>query len=311
MRRASILVLSDNRSGSTLLDQCLGAHTHIASLGEVHWLRAYVHQDRTVYNPAQPLVCSCGETVNDCPFWGAVAAELGRSLDSLRLDGLAMKTDVNPADGSIRSKLRGLPRRVISRLPDAFRYLPVQGAFSASAVARDTIELFDAVCRVTGKELCVDSSKSAYRYRALYEAEPDKTLAVILVRDYRAVVHSKIKHGNNLEAAARAWRSKMRQIEALTRDVPASRKFQLKYESLCENPEAELTRLCDFLGVDFSSSMLQRPSNNVHHIGGSPSKFDPNRTRISIDTSAKGAFQTAELDKLRRLVGPMAERWGY
>ena len=55
MRRTSILVLSDNRSGSTLLDQCLGAHPNVVSLGEVHWLRAYVRQDRTIYNPAAPV----------------------------------------------------------------------------------------------------------------------------------------------------------------------------------------------------------------------------------------------------------------
>ena len=310
MRRTSILVLSDNRSGSTLLDQCLGAHPNIVSIGEVHWLRAYVHQDRTIYNPAHPLVCSCGETVDDCPFWSAVAEELGRPLDTLRLD-LRMVPRTPSADGGLASRIQELPRRAVSRWPDVFLHYAIQGAFSASAVARDTIALFDAICRVTGREYCVDSSKSAFRYRALYEADPARTLAVILVRDYRAVVHSKIKHGNSLEAAARGWHSKMRQIEALTRDVPATRKFQLRYEFFCENPEVELTRLCDFIGVDFSSSMLQRPSHDVHHIGGSPSKFDPERARIALDHSADGAFQAAELEQMRRLVGPMAERWGY
>ena len=310
MRHKSILILSDNRSGSTLLDQCLGSHSDIVSLGEVHWLRAYVREDRAIYNPAHPLVCSCGQTVNDCEFWSAVAAELGRPLDSLRL-ALRMEPPGKSAEGGIPSKIQELPRRAISRLPHVFRYSPIQAAFSASAIERDTIDLFDAACRVTGKKYCVDSSKSAFRYRALHEADPSRTLAIVLVRDYRAVVHSKIKHGNNLETAARGWRKKMRQIEALTRDVPASRKFQLRYESLCTNPEAELKRLCDFIGVDFSSSMLQRPSHDVHHIGGSPSKFDPQRTRISIDTSAQGAFQAAELKTMRRLVGPMAMRWGY
>ena len=310
MRRASILVLSDNRSGSTLLDQCLGAHPEIVSLGEVHWLRAYVREDRTIYDPVHPLVCSCGETVNACPFWRAVAVELGRPLDSLRLE-LSLRAATTTVGGDIPGKIRELPRRVVARLPDTFRYTPVQGAFSASVVARDTLDLFDAVCRVAGKPCCVDSSKSAFRYRALYEIEPDRTLAVILVRDYRAVVHSKIKHGNNLEAAARGWRRKMSQIEALTRDVPERRKFQLKYESLCAEPEAELTRLCDFLGIDFVPSMLQRPSDNTHHLGGSPSKFDPSRSRIAIDNSAQGAFQATELEQLRRLVGPMAARWGY
>ena len=71
-RRAAIFVLSDVRSGSTLLDQCLGAHKQIASLGEVHWLPAYAAQDRSKYNPVHELVCTCGKAIDKCVFWTAV-----------------------------------------------------------------------------------------------------------------------------------------------------------------------------------------------------------------------------------------------
>ena len=36
-----VYIMSDNRSGSTLLDQLLGAHESVTSLGEVHHLPAY------------------------------------------------------------------------------------------------------------------------------------------------------------------------------------------------------------------------------------------------------------------------------
>ena len=80
MRRATIFVLSDNRSGSTLLDQCLGSHPQIVSLGEVHWLDAYLTQDRSIYNPSHELLCSCGAAVTECPFWNSVERALGRSF---------------------------------------------------------------------------------------------------------------------------------------------------------------------------------------------------------------------------------------
>src|SRR5262245_62978859 len=91
MRRAAIFVLSDVRSGSTLLDQCLGAHAAIFSLGEVHWLSAYLSENRAIYNPAHALVCTCGKRVAECAFWSSTADALGRRLEDLTLHaGLEM-----------------------------------------------------------------------------------------------------------------------------------------------------------------------------------------------------------------------------
>src|SRR4029450_4883694 len=85
VRRATIFVLSDNRSGSTLLDQCLGSHTQIVSLGEVHWLDAYLTQDRRIYNPSHELLCTCGVPLTECPFWNSVERALERPLITLKL----------------------------------------------------------------------------------------------------------------------------------------------------------------------------------------------------------------------------------
>ena len=84
-RRAAIFVLSDVRSGSTLLDQCLGAHEQVASLGEVHWLPAYASQDRSLYNPYTSLYAPAVSTIGQCVFWSAVRTRLGRPFESLEL----------------------------------------------------------------------------------------------------------------------------------------------------------------------------------------------------------------------------------
>lgn len=308
MRRASVFVLSDVRSGSTLLDQCLGSHPDIVSLGELHWLPAYVKQDRGVYDPAHPLVCSCGKPVSECPFWTAVGKRLGRPLDELKLQ---TRFNFPRRSRSVATSLLRLPRRALRSRPTAFRFSPVQWFFGGPRMARDSVELYDAVSEVTGSGFCVDSSKSAFRFRAVYDREPEKTRAIVLARDYRAVVHSKMRHGAQLEVAARGWRKKMRQLEALTRDLPVDHVHLLKYESFCEDPRSELFRLCAFLGVKFADAMLQRATKDVHHIGGSPSKFDASRTHISLDRSYEGRFKGDELERLQRLVGNAAERWGY
>lgn len=308
MRRAAIFVLSDVRSGSTLLDQCLGAHRQVVSLGEVHWLHAYLSQDRRIYDPEHPLECTCGKPVAECVFWNAVGRELGRPLASLQLRS-TLSTDEQ--GHSRTSTLARLPNRVFRLAPGLFRFGPVRSLFGGHRMARDSIDLFDAVAEVTGCELCVDSSKSPLRFRSVYDLQPDRTVAVILSRDYRAVVHSKMKRGAKLEIAATGWRRKMRQIDALTSGLPRKHLHYVKYEEFCAYPRAELGRLCEFLGIEFAEEMLHRPSENVHHIGGSPSKLDPGRSRIELDQAYLNRFRGDELARLKVLVGHEAARWGY
>lgn len=301
-------MLSDVRSGSTLLDQCLGAHPQIASLGEVHWLPAYVSQDRKLYDPEHPLVCSCGRAVAECPFWRGVAAQLGRPLGSLRLHS-KHETD---GTGRRAAPSRTWPaRQLLRHFPVLFRNGAVRGLLGGQALARESIALFDAVAKATGRPLCVDSSKSPLRFRSVHALQPDRTFAIVLSRDYRAVVHSKMKRGARLAVAAAGWRRKMQQIAELTDDLPPDRVYRLKYEELCEDPRLHLSRLCSFLGVEFAEAMVERPSDDVHHIGGSPSKFDPSRTRIELDRSHADRFEGPELEQLRKLVGREAARWGY
>ena len=305
---STIFVLSDMRSGSTLVDQLLGAHPGIMSVGELHWLDAYVLQDRSIYNPVHELICTCGQGVGDCSFWAQVAVALGRPLESLCLRPSFVEWN---RSSSPWSRLRRVPTQWVDRLPALFRHSIVQRLFQGPRLAQDSIDLFNAVHEVSGRQFVIDSSKSPFRFRAVYDAQPTRTCALILARDYRAVVYSKMKRGHSLEAAAIGWRKKMTQIEALTGDLPPGRKYRLKYEDLCDNPAQELTRICAFLGLAFSPVMLARPTDDIHHIGGSPSKFDPSRTAISMDTAYQQAFDPRALATLRDLVGNVAERWGY
>jgi hypothetical protein len=291
-----------------LLDQCLGAHPQIVSLGEVHWLNAYIRQDRRVYDPDHPLLCSCGRMLESCPFWSAVGRKLGRPLVSLHLSS---KSEVIETDDRRSTAKGSLPRRILRLAPRLFRHALVRRLMAGPRIAEDSIALYDAVAEVTGSRVCVDSSKSPLRFRAVYAARPTRTFAIVLRRDYRAVVHSKMKRGARIDVAARGWCRKMRQIDVLTRDLPDERVHHLSYEELCADPRRELSRVCSFLGVDFHPGMLERPSGDVHHIGGSPSKFDAARTRIELDHAYVGRFSDEELERLKALVGGEASRWGY
>jgi hypothetical protein len=145
----------------------------------------------------------------------------------------------------------------------------------------------------------------------LHDYQPDRTRAIVLARDYRAVVHSRMKRGQSLRSAALGWKRKMIEIDGMTRDLPPQAVHRLSYEGFCENPRRELQRICDFLQVDFSETMLSRPTSDIHHIGGSPSKFDASLTGIVKDRSHENRFDAAELGRLNRLVGSIASKWGY
>jgi hypothetical protein len=234
---------------------------------------------------------------------------IGRPLSSLDLR-IAMRFR-RRGEGERETAIRRTLIRLVRTAPRLFRLRLLQSAFGGPHVAHDCIDLYNAVSAASGKRFCVDSSKSPYRFRVVFDAEPAQTLAIVLVRDYRAVVHSKIKRGQALRKAAIGWRRKMMEIDALTRDLPASSVHFLKYESFCIDPERELRNACAFLGIDFSASMLQRPSENIHHVGGSPSKFDPSRGHISLDRSYERQFSQDALTEIRDLVGDVASRWGY
>jgi len=117
--------------------------------------------------------------------------------------------------------------------------------------------------------------------------------------------------GQSLKVAAFGWLRRMEQIEALTSDLPPTQLYKLRYECFCENPRDELEKLCRFLNVEFSENMLHRPTENTHHIGGSPSKFESSRVSISLDRSYENSFSPDALDQLRGVIGEAAGKWGY
>ncbi len=308
VRRATVFVLSDVRSGSTLLDQCLGSNPMVASLGEVHWLTAYLTQNRSLYDPDHPLVCACGMLLSECPFWISVEQHLGRPLESLRSrQGLKREK----GESAFRILVRHLPRRLIKTKPWLYRSRIARSIFDGRRFGRDCLDLYDAASAASGRPVCVDSSKSPFRFRDVYELDPQRTFAIVLCRDYRAVVHSKMKRGQSLESAARGWRRAMQQIDALTCDLPPSRVLQTSYERFCAVPRLELERICAFLGLEFAERMLERAGVESHHIGGSPTKFDPARSRIMLDNAFESQIDPSSLRRIQAVVGDAAKRWGY
>lgn len=310
MKGKIVFILSDSRSGSTLLDQLLGAHDEVVSLGEIHHLRAYATEDRSLYNPVHPLVCSCGERLPVCPFWQEVERRVGAPLEDLAL-GLHFFGWLD--DGQTRRRLlRRIFLACLDRGPATFRTPLVGKLFGRQRIVADALRLYDAIFDVcSSAKYLVDSSKAVFRFRAIYEAQPERVKVLMLARDYRGTIYSKMKRGRDMKKSAHSWVRRMGWIKDFTADLSPEQAVRVRYEDLCGDPRQELSRICEFLGVEFQEGMLTRPFDNVHHLGGSPSKFDRNRSEIKPDRSYAGVYSQQDLALMKSIVGDLAAEWGY
>ena len=309
MQGQILFLLSDVRSGSTLLEQLLGAHSAVWSVGEVQWLRAYARNDRSLYNPPHEMACACGDTFDDCGFWQAVAARLPKPVRDCHYSA---RVFVWTGPGAVKPPL---PRRAVLKLlrttPSSWFWPGVRMICGDSGVAKNNIDMFEAVFEETGARYVVDSSKNMFRFRSIYDRCPERCRIIVLNRDHRAAVYSRMKRGVSLDEAARGWARKVWQIQALTRGIHDNDLLHVKYEDICSNPQQELTRICEYLGVEFEAGMLHRPEIDIHDLGGSPSKLDAGRRQIRLDTRYVGAFSDAELCQLNEIVGSAAALAGY
>ena len=103
----------------------------------------------------------------------------------------------------------------------------------------------------------------------------------------------------------------MRLIEEMVSDIPDHSVLRLKYEALCADPDATIRQTWRFLQLPESPTAPRRSVSDMHHISGSPSKFDLTRQSVRLDDAYTGAFDPAQLEYLRLAAQPYSLRWGY
>jgi hypothetical protein len=86
---------------------------------------------------------------------------------------------------------------------------------------------------------------------------------VHLVRDPRDVARSVVQKGwaGNVYHASEFWLDAERCWDALQPGLAGGQAIEVRYENLIEEPEAVLTSICRFLGVEYSREMLGYPAD--------------------------------------------------
>ena len=263
--------------GSTVIDVVIGAHPRIESLGEA-WKLPGAWAD-----PASERVCACGEAILACAFWREARAVWAEQVGD---DDVARYV---ASMGRFEGSRSAWPRLLASRLRPTAELLEYQ---------RRNRALYEAVQRVSGKPMVVESSLSPRRAFVLATTPGIELYLVHLVRDGRGVIWS---HQNPAKRAVRksfrpapAWQTTRYWVSANLQSayvysrLPPERRLRLRYEDFATDPDAALVRLGHFVGEDLSGLLtperaIRQPAPVRHTPGG-------NRVRLMKEVQVRRDF---------------------
>jgi hypothetical protein len=292
-------------TGSTLLGMLLANHPACASIGAATGLTARV--DLTTY------LCSCGAKFTDCGFWGRIARrtielehpvtvfEKGFWNTHVRMsgrrwvNGLLVSSLGNAWLDAVRDGLIGKVGPVAGRVSEA--------RLSSWSLAR-------AVLEATEKGVFVDTARDHQRPRHLAGMPLLDVKVIHLVRDPRGNVASIMKHtGVGVRTAARQWRHYNVEADRIRRRFRPESWMRLRYEELCDAPQATLDRVARFIGVQPATISALMESSERHVIGNSM------RLRaldeIHEDLSWQPTLRARDLRTIARVTGRTSHRLGY
>jgi hypothetical protein len=291
-------------TGSTLIGLLLNAHPQISCVGELHALQGN-------YVGGKP--CTCGLPLVECDFWRGVQDEARRASGN-RIKSLAdLRTQPEPGE---RTRLQKIGRLLqapllaagsgaiyqLSRLLD-----PVQHEAAANSVM-----LSDAVRRSAGTPIVVDTTKWARHWRAMAALDEKRFRLLYVIRDGRALSASaKRRRGAAPADYACEWVATHRAIAAYISQLDSRRILRVRYESVCRDPATELTRICGWLGVEFSPAMLQVDRDNAHNCGGNKMRKRRDEREIRLDERWRNELSADEVAAFNRAAGWLNQRLGY
>jgi hypothetical protein len=240
-----LLIRGLGHSGSTILDLALGAHPRMLGLGEAVRILQRPQPGEEHRGPARLRGELRQERLCTC---GQLAAEC-------------------PVWSGL---LEWLPSH--DHLPLSDKLLKLLAAVERSATLQGV-----------GLDWVVESYQDDLETPGLDLG--DREIRILyLVRDVRSWVHSRSRDARKkgvllpgLRCLGRWWRANRRfqqQFSQCGKPV-----FVLGYEQFALAPQQTLTRLCEWLGLDFSAAMLHPgPVSKSHILAGNRMRFDPSKT---------------------------------
>lgn len=268
-----VYVVSNGRSGSTLLDLLLGANPECWSVGELQILPWELKENRAP--------CGCGTPIEECDFWSPLIED--RSFE----DGPAPLHHFRDAHGfgkvlrreHLLALFSGKPARRDSKR--AVEYADRTADLLARVLPRAEAR------RGRSVRWMIDASKDPYRLFWLASSERFDLRVVHLTKDPRAFVHSMTRRleeqrlGPVLRYSAR-WVVENALMRAVTERALAPEQVRrIRYEDLAGDPETTLGELGEWLGVeDLPASVRTFREVENHAVSGNEMRWRAGNVRL-------------------------------
>ena len=161
-KQTIIYIMSNQRSGSTLIENVLSKSPQIVSVGEARHLGGHIHKNGP--GGAWDWNCSCGNSLLECEFWKKVYRNMSIS-NPLEIP----ITKILYPKGHEKNQIKADNRKVVTLMN----------------------QVYQAVLKTANCAVLVDSSKIAFHGASLYQNSPFNFKFIYLRRDLRAVSISK------------------------------------------------------------------------------------------------------------------------
>lgn len=227
-------------------------------------------------NYSSGVLCSCGESLRDCVFWANVGEKLRR--DSVSLEDI----ELNPSETGSFERINTL--------------------------------LLNAVSAVAGKTILIDSSKSVPRLKQYLECGDIDIKVIYLIRHPLGLAGSYHKRGgrNGLRKVLQ-WTQHDKRVRHLLREKSTSSEHvTVRYEDFSSDPEGNLRRLTEWIGVPFESAQLKYYETVHHTAHGNPLRLSLHEHRpIAPDMAWTDRVSPIERIYTRLTAGRLLARLGY
>ncbi|UCD34443.1 MAG: sulfotransferase [Nitrospiraceae bacterium] len=138
-----------------------------------------------------------------------------------------------------------------------------------------------------------------------------------VIRDGRDVLASQMNTGSFVRdpaQIARGWVDTHRRFRELGRSGRTST-FEIYYEKLVRDPEGEVRRMCEFLGVSFETSMLAFYQKDLTIYSNPAGHLSLDRISVPVDDSRVGRWSAdvsdGDLEKFCAVAGETMVELGY
>ncbi len=283
------------RSGSTILGKLLGSHSSITYLGEVRNIHEHLVKNKPDYN---------GDFLSNCPFWKSVFENLGDNP-------IDLPTKISYDDLRLFS-LNGIANQIMSPSIDAF-IGSLSKKFKEEKFARENIrKYYRATSKVIGSNWILDSSHHTVEVNDHFHLGDQELRVIFLARDGRGVVNSMLKKSNlSIKQATKKWARFNERAMSFHSKLSPNHLHKIKYEDLCKDPQLEVNKICNFLGLEEYNLEQNFTLTEFHFIGGSPTVKSNARFDIRLDESWKDVLSKPDLKIFDKYSRGLNQRLGY